>query len=162
MKNYKKNCHNKSHFNLKSSLLTQDFSVWLSVQYTLNNLYLTQKQKKYAPKTYRPRVLAQTCSVWTLYQSKLLKNMFCRRKIPHTGDTTLSTDADSRTNTNLRGCMILKKIYSIGCVIFFFFWGEGWQKNTQTHRQTLQLLDQLGLEGRVGENQLFWSNIMNL
>ena len=35
-------CQIKSNLILKSSLLTLDFSVWLSVKYTLNTLYLTQ------------------------------------------------------------------------------------------------------------------------
>ena len=55
-KNIYISCHIKSHFNLKSSLLTLDFSVWLSVEYTLNTLYLTQKLKKYSQKTDRPKL----------------------------------------------------------------------------------------------------------
>ena len=48
---------NKTDWNLKSSFLTLDFG-----------------------HTGQSGVLAQTCSVWTLYNSKLLKNMFNGRK----------------------------------------------------------------------------------
>ena len=50
-------CQNKSDLNLKSSFLTLDFG-----------------------HKGQSGVLAQTCSVWTLYQLKLLKNMFWWRK----------------------------------------------------------------------------------
>ena len=117
----------KSNLISKSSLLTLDFSVWLSVQYTLNTLYLTQKHKNMLQKRIEPNciiinlsfhnfknvfcqnksdliskssffsldfghksqsgVLAQTCSVWTLYQSKLVKNRFWWRKTNLFGPT---------------------------------------------------------------------------
>ena len=111
----------------KSSLLTLDFLVWLSVQYTLNTLYLTQKHKNILQKRIEQNciiinlnfhnfknvfcpnksdlisnssffsldfghksqsgVLAQTCSVWTLNQSKLVKNRFWWRKTNLFGPT---------------------------------------------------------------------------
>ena len=51
-------CQNKSDFNLKSSFLGLDFG---------------HKGQSW--------VLARKCSVWTLYQSKLLKNVFWWRKL---------------------------------------------------------------------------------
>ena len=48
--------HIKSYLNISSSLLALDFSVLLSIQYTLKTLFLTQKHKKYTPKTYRPKL----------------------------------------------------------------------------------------------------------
>ena len=47
-------CHIKSHFNLKSSLLKLNFSVWLSVKYTLNTMYLAQKHKNMLQKFIDP------------------------------------------------------------------------------------------------------------
>ena len=38
-------CQIKSNLISKHSLVTLDFLVWLSVQYTLNTLYLSQKHK---------------------------------------------------------------------------------------------------------------------
>ena len=95
---------------------------------------------------------------------------------------TLSTDADSRFNTNLKRLCNFDfwiLFFFMGCVIYFFldpfFWEEGgvqpirgqiqglkkiaWEgdiKHTdrQTDTRTSRLLDQLSPEGRVGENNV--------
>ena len=48
---------NKSHFNLNSSLLMLNFSISLSVQFTLNTFYLTQKQKDMLQKRMDPNCI---------------------------------------------------------------------------------------------------------
>ena len=66
-------CHMKFHLNLKSSLLTLDFSVWLSVQYT-HTLYLTQKHKNLLQKRINPNCIIINVSF------NNFKNGFCHIK----------------------------------------------------------------------------------
>ena len=67
-------CQIKSNFISKTSLLTLDFSVWLSVQYTLNTLYLTQKHKNMLQKRIEPNCIIINLSFHNL------KKVFCQTK----------------------------------------------------------------------------------
>ena len=55
-------CHIKSNLISESSLLTLDLSVWLSVQYTINTLYLTQKHKNMLQKRIEPNCIVKNLS----------------------------------------------------------------------------------------------------
>ena len=63
-----------SRFNLKSSLLTLDFSVWLCVQYTLITLYLTLKHKNMLQKRIDPTCIMINFGFYSF------KNGFCQNK----------------------------------------------------------------------------------
>ena len=67
-------CQIKSDLISKSSLLTLDFSVRLSVQYTLNTLYLTQKHKNMLQKHIEPNCIIINLSFHNF------KNGFCQNK----------------------------------------------------------------------------------
>ena len=67
-------CQIKSNLILKSSLLTLDFSVWLSVQFTLNTLYLTQKHKNMLQTRIEPNCIIVNLSFHNF------KNVFCQNK----------------------------------------------------------------------------------
>ena len=67
-------CQIKSNLISKSSLLKLDFSVMLSVQYTLNTLYLTQKHKNMLQKRIEPNYIVINLSFHNF------KKVFCQNK----------------------------------------------------------------------------------